>query len=126
MRVLVIYKIIEEKQNSLERTKTKEDFNFYSLIYFRVLYLLCIMALRLRSSGQKTLGEVTFVARLSFSPGLLPTKKEVLEVMIFHLLPSPGKPQRSSGRGSQGALGLPKYLYCTKGKKAAYEMEISM
>ena len=51
------------------------------------------MAYRLRSSGQKVLGEVTFSARMSFSPGLLPTKKEVLEVMIFHLLQSPGRCQ---------------------------------
>ena len=44
------------------------------------------MAIRLRSSGQKTLGEVTFVARPTFTPGLLPTKREVLEVMLYHLL----------------------------------------
>ena len=42
--------------------------------------------LRLRSGNQRNLGNVIFVARSSFSPGLLPTVKEVLEVMLFHLL----------------------------------------
>ena len=55
------------------------------------------MAIRLRSSGQKILGEVTFVAKISFSPGLLPTMREVLEVMLFHLLPSPGRRQMRKG-----------------------------
>ena len=53
------------------------------------------MAFRLRSDGQKKIGEATFVAKPSFSSGLLPTKKEVLEVMIFHLLPSVGRHQMS-------------------------------
>ena len=53
------------------------------------------MATRLRSSGQKILGEVTFVGRPNFSPGLLPTMMEVIEVMLFHLLPSPGRRQIS-------------------------------
>ena len=55
------------------------------------------MATRLRSSGQKTLGEVTFVERPTFTPGLLPTKREILEVMLYHLLPSPGRRQMSKG-----------------------------
>ena len=53
------------------------------------------MVIRLRSAGQKTLGEVTFVAKAAFTPGLLPTMGEVLEVMLFHLLPSPGRRQMS-------------------------------
>ena len=58
------------------------------------------MAIRLRYSGQKILGEVTFVAKTSFSPGLLPTMREVLEVMLFHLLPSPGRRQMSKGEAA--------------------------
>ena len=53
------------------------------------------MSFRLRSSGQKSLGDVTFTAKLSFSPGLLPTQREVIEVMLFHLLPSPGRVQKT-------------------------------
>lgn len=58
------------------------------------------MAIRLRSSGQKILGEVTFVAKTSFSPGLLPNMREVLEVMLFHLLPSPGRKQMNKGEAA--------------------------
>lgn len=58
------------------------------------------MATKLRSSGQKTLGDVTFVARTTFTPGLLPTMKEVLEVMVYHLLPSPGRRQMSKGEAA--------------------------
>lgn len=53
------------------------------------------MAFRLRSFGQKTLGEITFNAKLGFSPGLLPTEKEVLEVFLYHLISLPGKKQLS-------------------------------
>ena len=41
------------------------------------------MATRLRSGGQKILGEVTFMGRSNFSPGLLPTMMEVIEVVLF-------------------------------------------
>ena len=53
------------------------------------------MSFRLRSSGQKTLSDVIFTAKLSFSPGLLPTQREVIEVMLFHLLPTPGRRQQT-------------------------------
>ena len=59
------------------------------------------MASRLRSFGQKTLGEATFNARLGFSRGLLPTCKEVLEVHIFHLTLVPGKKQLSRSEVSE-------------------------
>ena len=59
------------------------------------------MASRLRSFGQKTLGEATFNARLGFSRGLLPTCKEVLEVHIFHLTSVPGKKQLSRSEVSE-------------------------
>ena len=58
------------------------------------------MALRLRSFGQKSLGDVTFNARLGFSPSLLPHCKEVLEVFIFNLLPMAGKKQLSRGEAA--------------------------
>ena len=60
---------------------------------------------RLRSSGQKILEEVTFLVKLSFSPGLLPTMKEVIEVMLFHLLPSPGRRQLSKAEASAVVAG---------------------
>ena len=54
------------------------------------------MVIRLQSAGQKTLGEVTILAKTTFTPGLLPTMAEVLEVMLFHLLPSSGHRQMST------------------------------
>ena len=53
------------------------------------------MAFQLWSDGQKTIGEVPFVAKPAFSSGLLPTQKEVLEVFLFHLLPAQGRFQLS-------------------------------
>ena len=58
------------------------------------------MSFRLRSCGQKVLGDVTFTAKLSFSPGLLPTMKDVIEVMLYHLLPVPGRRQLSKGEAA--------------------------
>ena len=61
----------------------------------------------LRSSGQRTLGDVTFVAKPLFTPGLLPTEFEVLEVMLFHILPCPGRQQKSKAEvASVVAIGL--------------------
>ena len=44
------------------------------------------MSFRLRSTGRKDLGNATFIARPHFSPGLLPSMQEVIEVLLFRLL----------------------------------------
>ena len=43
------------------------------------------MTCRLMSAGQKGLEDEVFIATLTFNPGFLPTNKEVIEVMMFHL-----------------------------------------
>ena len=53
------------------------------------------MAFRLRSQGQKLLEDEVFTAKLGFSLGLLPTQKEVIEGMIYHLISLPGRRQLS-------------------------------
>ena len=63
--------------------------------------------LRLRSGNQRRLGDVIFVARSFFSPGLLPSVKEVLEVMLFHLLHRKGVQSMSTvDAASLVAMGL--------------------
>ena len=49
------------------------------------------MAFRLRSVGQKSLGDEVFKPKLSFSSGILPTGKEVIEVLLYHLTPVKGR-----------------------------------
>ena len=64
------------------------------------------MSFRLRSSGQKTLGDVTFVAKPHFSPGQLPSQREVIEVMLFHLLPGiPGRQPKSKDEAGNVVAG---------------------
>ena len=54
------------------------------------------MSFRLRSSGRSDLGSTTFIARPHFSPGLLPSKQEVIEVLLFRL--------KGSGRNRRDEL----------------------
>ena len=63
------------------------------------------MTFRLRSSCQKTLEGVTFVAKPHFTPGLLPAKQEVIEVMIFHLQKSTGRSQLSKAEAAAVVAG---------------------
>ena len=64
------------------------------------------MSFRLRSSGQKTLGDVVFIAKPHFTPGQLPSQKEVIEVMLFHSLPGiPGRRQMSRDETSNVVAG---------------------
>lgn len=49
------------------------------------------MAFRLRSVGAKTLGNENFRPTPSFSPGILPTGKEVIEVILFHVVAVKGR-----------------------------------
>ena len=44
------------------------------------------MSFRLRSTGRKDLGNATFIAKPHFTPGLLPSMQEVIEVLLFRLL----------------------------------------
>ena len=53
------------------------------------------MAFRLRSVGAKTLGDQTFKPNPNFSPGILPIGKEVIEVILFHILPVKGRVSKS-------------------------------
>ena len=41
----------------------------------------------LRSATVQELAGASFFARDSFSPGLLPTSREVIEMMVHHLMP---------------------------------------
>ena len=77
-----------------------------NLSNFRVTPLLTGMSFRLRSSGQKTLGNETFIAKPHFTPGQLPSQKEVIEVMLFHLLPAvPGRQTMSRDEASSVVAG---------------------
>ena len=44
------------------------------------------MAFRLRSSGQKTIGNLTLVAKPNFTQGLLPTQVEINSTISFEYI----------------------------------------
>ena len=87
----------------LQRNIQYPDFN---VSHFRAVSSPVAMSFRLRSSGQKILGDVTFIAKPHFTPGLLPSQREVIEVMLFHLLPGiPGRKPKSRDNASNVVAG---------------------
>ena len=52
------------------------------------------------------LGPEEFCARESFSPGLLPTKRQVLEMMIFYLLPTGPTKNLATSTKEEAALAV--------------------